>query len=48
MSNMIYTCPQTCFRKVGSSVEKEIKKYATQKPDQVADIIKSWMAEDER
>ena len=29
-------------------VEKEIKKYATQKPDQVADIIKSWMAEDER
>lgn len=31
-----------------SHIEKEIKKYATQKPDQVADIIKSWMAEDER
>lgn len=29
-------------------VEKEIRKYATNKPDQVAEIIKSWMAEDER
>ena len=29
-------------------VEKEIKKYATDKPDQVIDIIKSWLAEDER
>lgn len=29
-------------------VEQEIKKYATEKPDQVADIVKSWLAEDER
>lgn len=29
-------------------IEKEIKKYATQKPEQVVDIIKSWLAEDER
>ncbi|MFD3157485.1 flagellar basal-body MS-ring/collar protein FliF [Haloimpatiens sp. FM7330] len=29
-------------------VEKEIKKYATQKPGQVADIVKAWLAEDER
>lgn len=29
-------------------IEKEIKKYATEKPDQVIDIIKSWLAEDER
>lgn len=29
-------------------VEKEIKKYATDKPDQVVEIIKAWMAEDER
>ncbi|KEH88673.1 MULTISPECIES: flagellar basal-body MS-ring/collar protein FliF [Clostridium] len=29
-------------------IEKEIKKYATEKPDQVAEIIKAWMAEDER
>lgn len=29
-------------------VENEIKKYAKEKPDQVADIIKSWLAEDER
>lgn len=29
-------------------VEKEIRKYATEKPEQVADIIKSWLAEDER
>jgi flagellar M-ring protein FliF len=29
-------------------VENEIKKYAKDKPDQVADIIKSWLAEDER
>jgi flagellar M-ring protein FliF len=26
----------------------EIKKYATKKPEQVAEIIKSWLAEDER
>ncbi|WP_027624834.1 flagellar basal-body MS-ring/collar protein FliF [Clostridium lundense] len=29
-------------------IEKEIRKYATEKPEQVADIIKSWLAEDER
>lgn len=29
-------------------VVKEVKKYAEQKPEQVADIIKSWIAEDER
>lgn len=29
-------------------IEKEIKKYATQKPDQVAEIIKAWMTEEER
>lgn len=30
-----------------SHVEKEIKKYATDKPDQVVDIIKSWLSDDE-
>ena len=29
-------------------VENEVKKYATEKPEQVADIIKSWLAENER
>lgn len=29
-------------------VENEIKKYATTKPDQVVDIIKSWLTSDER
>jgi flagellar M-ring protein FliF len=29
-------------------VENEIKQYAKDKPEQVADIIKSWLAEDER
>lgn len=29
-------------------IEKEIKKYASEKPDQVAEIIKAWMTEDER
>lgn len=29
-------------------VENEIKKYATEKPDQVTDVIKSWLNEDER
>jgi flagellar M-ring protein FliF len=29
-------------------IEKEIKKYAAEKPDQVVDIIKSWLSEDER
>ncbi|KZL94136.1 flagellar basal-body MS-ring/collar protein FliF [Clostridium magnum] len=28
--------------------ENEIKKYAKDKPEQVADIVKSWLAEDER
>jgi flagellar M-ring protein FliF len=31
-----------------SHVEKEVKKYAAEKPEQVADIIKSWLTEDER
>ena len=31
-----------------SHLEQEIKKYATSKPEQVADIVKSWLAEDER
>lgn len=31
-----------------SHLEQEIKKYATNKPEQVADIVKSWLAEDER
>lgn len=31
-----------------SHLEKEIKRYATEKPEQVVDIIKSWLAEDER
>lgn len=29
-------------------VENEIKKYATDKPEQVTDVIKSWLNEDER
>ncbi|MGL5633644.1 MAG: flagellar basal-body MS-ring/collar protein FliF [Sarcina sp.] len=29
-------------------VENEIKNYATEKPEQVADVIKSWLNEDER
>ena len=29
-------------------VENEVKKYAAEKPEQVAEIIKSWMTEDER
>lgn len=31
-----------------SHIEKEIKKYAADKPEQVAEIIKSWLIEDER
>jgi flagellar M-ring protein FliF len=31
-----------------SHIENEVKKYATNKPEQVADIIKSWLSEDER
>lgn len=31
-----------------SHLEKEIKKYASDKPDQVAEIVKSWIAKDER
>ena len=29
-------------------IESEIKKYASEKPEQVADIVKSWLAESER
>ena len=29
-------------------LEQEIKKYATEKPEQVVDIIRSWLTEDER
>lgn len=29
-------------------MENEIKKYATEKPEQVVEIIKSWLSEDER
>jgi flagellar M-ring protein FliF len=40
------------FERQGNSerthLEKEIKKYASEKPDQVVDIIKSWLAEEER
>lgn len=31
-----------------SHIENEVRKYAMDKPDQVADIIKSWLADDER
>ena len=31
-----------------SHMESQVKKYAQNKPEQVADIIKSWLAEDER
>lgn len=31
-----------------SYLEEEIKKYATQKPEQVVEIIKSWLSENER
>jgi len=31
-----------------SHIEKEIKKYATEKPEQVAEIIKSWLSDNER
>lgn len=30
-----------------NSIEKEIRKYATEKPDQVADIVKAWLSGDE-
>lgn len=30
------------------NIENEIKNYASKKPDQVIDIIKSWLSEDER
>jgi flagellar M-ring protein FliF len=39
------------FENAGNSerthLEKEIRKYAAEKPEQVADVIKSWLAEDE-
>ena len=31
-----------------SHIESEIKKYATEKPEQVAEIIKSWLSDNER
>ncbi len=31
-----------------SHMEKEIRNYATSKPEQVADVVKSWISEDER
>jgi flagellar M-ring protein FliF len=31
-----------------SHIENEIKKYATEKPEQVAEIIKSWLSDNER
>lgn len=31
-----------------SHLENEIKKYATEKPEQVVEIIKSWLSENER
>ncbi|SFU30800.1 flagellar M-ring protein FliF [Clostridium sp. DSM 8431] len=31
-----------------TQIENEIKNYAKEKPDQVADIVKSWLAENER
>jgi flagellar M-ring protein FliF len=31
-----------------SHIEKEIRNYAGNKPDQVADVVKAWLAEDER
>ncbi|WP_026881248.1 flagellar basal-body MS-ring/collar protein FliF [Clostridium akagii] len=31
-----------------SHMEKEIRTYATSKPEQVADVVKSWISEDER
>ncbi|MBU3159042.1 flagellar M-ring protein FliF [Clostridium frigoris] len=31
-----------------SNMENQVKKYAAEKPEQVADIIKSWLTEDER
>ncbi|WDU83972.1 hypothetical protein [Caloramator sp. Dgby_cultured_2] len=29
-------------------LEKEIKNYASKKPEQVVEVIKTWLAEDER
>ena len=31
-----------------TKIENEIKNYAKEKPDQVADIVKSWLTENER
>lgn len=33
---------------VTSSIEKQVKEYAIEKPDQVTEVVKSWLAEDER
>lgn len=42
--------PSINFEKINpkAHIENEIKKYATEKPDQVADIVKSWLADNER
>lgn len=42
--------PSINFEKVNpkAHIENEIKKYASEKPDQVADIVKSWLADNER
>ena len=46
----IVEMPSINFESVNpkAHIENEIKKYATEKPDQVVDIIKSWLAENER
>lgn len=33
---------------VNTHKEEEIKKYASEKPDQVVEIVKSWLADNER
>lgn len=46
----IEAMPSLDFESVNpkAHIENEIKKYATDKPDQVVDIIKAWLAENER
>ena len=33
---------------INQHIEKEIKQYASSKPEQVADVVKAWLTEDER
>lgn len=42
--------PSINFEKINpkAHIENEIKKYASDKPDQVAEIVKSWLADNER